>query len=666
MASRIAVIGDVTVDWAVLRRNGPQGPLQLEYHWDRTGDIELVSMPGGAALIADLLEGMGEDVATSELPEAALIDPACPQITRTFTTWAAFPEGPASRRARWRLSEFLGQEQGYITPSSPDVSTANVLVVDDANHGFRDDRAAWEPALSALPPGTPVLAKLASPLCEGPLWQRLGAARRAELVAYLPLSDLRKEDAAAGEALSWERLASEVVDAVRSRAALRNLRAVVVGVGLSGAVVVDSDGAKLVFDPAHLEGDWEAKHPGQPFGVGSTLVAVLASALARNPSGGLADTVGQALSVARRLHVAGLERNADGTWRPAGMSGGEAESEFSVTSIPHQRAWTVLGQRGEGPLRQLARDILLDGADPVALGLPIGRMGAWASVDRSEIESLRSIRNIIAEYLQQQAKPRPLSIAVFGPPGAGKSFAIKQMAAEWESSGQRIRTLEFNVSQFADENALSAAFQSVRDCAVEGALPLVFWDEFDSSRNGIELAWLARFLAPMQDGTFLDGTTVRPIGPALFAFAGGTHATMQSFKSRAAHVPGAKATDFMSRLRGYVDIMGPNRANEDDGSFVLRRALLLRQVLLRRVPQIASGNRIALDPGVASALLEVTSYVHGARSMEAIVEMSALQGRSRFARSSLPARHQLSLHVDPDEFAALIERDRTQESSRPI
>ena len=40
--------------------------------------------------------------------------------------------------------------------------------------------------------------------------------------------------------------------------------------------------------------------------------------------------------------------------------------------------------------------------------------------------------------------------------------------------------------------------------------------------------------------------------------------------------------------------------------------------------------------------------------MQAIVEMSALSGKPRFERSSLPARQQLALHVDAGVFLDLV------------
>ena len=70
--------------------------------------------------------------------------------------------------------------------------------------------------------------------------------------------------------------------------------------------------------------------------------------------------------------------------------------------------------------------------------------------------------------------------------------------------------------------------------------------------------------------------------------------------------------------------------------------------------------RLDIDPGVLRAFLDVTNYVHGARSMESIVDMSALSGRLRYERSALPPRHQIGLHTDPDEFLALVHAQNWQ------
>jgi hypothetical protein len=470
----------------------------------------------------------------------------------------------------------------------------------------------------------------------------------------ITLGDLRREDGAVGQALSWERTASEIVAALRGRPEFAKVGRVVVTVGLAGAVIIEGERATLVYDPEHLEGDWEAGRPGVPYGVGSAVVAAVAAGLQHG--GGVCDGVLKGLAFGRRIHERGLELKDDGTVRVARDSGTGIPDEpgvFDTQPIPAQANWTFLSERAGGNFREIAGRALLTGIETATAGIPIERMGEWMSIDRMEIESMRSVRNILREYLCQPGARRPVSIGAFGPPGSGKSFAINQMARQLGAAGA-IRALEFNLSQFHDEHALNGAFEAIRDCAVEGKLPLVFWDEFDSTRAGHQLGWLASFLAPMQDGAFFEGSAIRPIGRAVFVFAGGTHATMEAFMSNATSLPGAKATDFLSRLRGFVDVLGPNPADMQDESFVVRRALLLRTLLRRLAPQLCHGEVLAIDPGVCNAFLGIHAYLHGARSMQAIVEMSSLAGSSRYTRSNLPAAHQLSLHVDPEQFGALL------------
>jgi hypothetical protein len=114
----------------------------------------------------------------------------------------------------------------------------------------------------------------------------------------------------------------------------------------------------------------------------------------------------------------------------------------------------------------------------------------------------------------------------------------------------------------------------------------------------------------------------------------------------------------VSRLAGYVDVTGPNRQDGSDVAWPLRRALLLRSLVARRAPQMmrpeGGGLRLEIDDGVLRAFLLVGEYIHGARSMAAVVQMSALTGKPRFERSSLPARRQLALHVDADKFLDLV------------
>jgi hypothetical protein len=170
---------------------------------------------------------------------------------------------------------------------------------------------------------------------------------------------------------------------------------------------------------------------------------------------------------------------------------------------------------------------------------------------------------------------------------------------------------------------------------------------------------LKQFLAPMQDGKFTDGEAVHLIGRAIFIFAGGTAHTLDAFaRLDAADFVGAKGPDFVSRLRGFVNVRGTDRREPSDSLFVIRRALLLRSLLSRKVPALLDGTgTLRLDAGVLRAFLGCRSFVHGARSIESIIDMSLLGGREAFERACLPAAEQLALHVDAAEFMELATRE---------
>jgi hypothetical protein len=456
-------------------------------------------------------------------------------------------------------------------------------------------------------------------------------------------------------------MGSDVAKAVSARSDLAHADRVIVSIGMSGCVLIERDGpATLVYDPLHQDGDWEQEHPGTPVGLGTCVTAALVVQAVRSPQQpDWPQAARRGLTAARAVHdgrdVQSMTVPSFPIERIARLLANEQTTpSYEIVDIPDQDTWRIFTAVASDDHHSIAGRIVIEGVEDACRGLPIERFGAWSSIDRSEIESMRSVRTIIREYVMQLNRTRPLSLAVFGPPGSGKSFAIKQMARKWMGS-EKVTILEINLSQLASPQELPLALQRVRDCAVEGALPLVFWDEFDTAIGGRELGWLAQFLGPMQDGAYADGGISRPIGPAIFIFAGGTHPTMASFKARAVDLPAAKATDFLSRLRGYVDILGPNPQSEQDETFPLRRALLLRAILFGKAPAIIHHGRVDIDPGVLRAFLNVTTYVHGARSMEAIVDMSTLAGKLRFERSALPPAHQLSLHVDAREFFDLVQ-----------
>ena len=95
--------------------------------------------------------------------------------------------------------------------------------------------------------------------------------------------------------------------------------------------------------------------------------------------------------------------------------------------------------------------------------------------------------------------------------------------------------------------------------------------------------------------------------------------------------------------------------------------MLLRSLLLRKAKQLLdSNNRIRIDPGVLRALIKVPKYRHGARSIEAIIDMSMLNGRTCWEQAFLPPKQQLKLHVDEEMFSRLVVRDVLLGAARDV
>ena len=293
---------------------------------------------------------------------------------------------------------------------------------------------------------------------------------------------------------------------------------------------------------------------------------------------------------------------------------------------------------------------------------------AWAAFGRleavyyREIDQFLSIYGLLQKYLLTKDWQRPLSIAVFGPPGSGKGFTIKEILRE-ASGGIEPNPIEFNAAQFTSSRDLAYAFRQAQDRNLAGETPLVIFDEFDCNVGDAPVGWLKYFLMPMQDGKFQDDVSTYRIGRAILIFAGGTAHRFQEFAKKARTedaFKAAKAPDFISRLRGHLDISGLDSSGTVTDELMFRRAVVLRSLLCLLPGTVIDKftETAIIDDDVVRAFLKTTRFRHGVRSMEAILQMASIGGRPGIRRETIPSRDQLAMHVDADEFLGFVAGQR--------
>jgi hypothetical protein len=684
---KIVVTGDICIN--TLLWSASPGSAAV-YNWQSHNSVRTLTKPGEALLLAEMVSlSTKEPVATPSIP----VDISyAERFLRSFAELEAYPDNMDSKK--YRVSRFLGFSASTsgtpaLLPIMEDTIDASIIVIDDENNGFNNTPSYWPQAIVEPDTKPVVLYKMNNPIGANALWRHLEKHHVDETIVIINADDLRSKGVNISKGLSWEKTALDFVWQLGNNPNLTFLtgsRHLIVPFGLEGVIYCKNEEgveSTLYFLPYEFEGDITQTRFGRMFGLTSCFTAALAGAITRNvDKQAISDVLPKGIRLgmlaARRYYLDGFGSNPAESIFPDPQlfdlnSGDMTILEdiqdvriHKIKSQKCQKCWFILKEKSTANLAEIAFSIVKYGEDRSLRAIPTAKFGRLKTIDRTEIESYRSIRNLVTEYLAAKEVMRPLSIAVFGTPGSGKSFGVSEVASS--IAPEMIKKLSYNLSQFSSVSELTRAFHKIRDFSLEGIIPLVVFDEFDASYDG-KLGWLKYFLAPMQDGIFRDQEATHPIGRAIFVFAGGTSSTFSEFtgecisdeqeiRSFESEFSSAKGPDFVSRLRGYVNILGPNQANESDHLYIVRRAMMLRALVERKLQHIINENGEALiDNGVLRAMLKVPRYKHEARSMEAIIEMSMLSGAKRWEQSLLPSREQLMLHVDEEQFLSLMMRD---------
>ena len=182
----IVVAGDVALDWQIV--NLP------DHHVATAINGALLSRIGwhfgGSLLLSDLIAEMVKNhrqQGDNWILHRVTIDPAsiCADDDRyinSYASWTILPRTSSAEDAKkppvWRVKEYLGIAQA-VQPAhvqlASDTPEPDIIVLDDANLGFRDDRTLWPQAIAA--PGASgaaaarrpwIVVKMSKPLVQGP------------------------------------------------------------------------------------------------------------------------------------------------------------------------------------------------------------------------------------------------------------------------------------------------------------------------------------------------------------------------------------------------------------------------------------------------------------------------------------------------------------------
>ncbi|SEW43099.1 RyR domain-containing protein [[Clostridium] fimetarium] len=688
---KIAVTGDVCINlmqWSIDRK------CTRDLSWKNYPNVFRTFKDGEALLLSKLVE-MSTGVSVIA-PQIGSVDGYIQdKVLVSSTELELFPITDSDNNKTYRVKQYLGFTgptfgEPKLFPIINDDENADMVIIDDENNGFNSNEDFWPLALKSLEKSPIVLYKTNRLNCESLLWKHIEKYHIENTVVVINGNDLRSKGVNISRGLSWEKTALDFVWQMSNNPKLASLaksRHLIVPLGLEGAIYYNNQGetaqSHLYFLTNESEGEFIKESQGKMYGMTSCFVAGLARAMVSGMNKNdkficLDDGIREGMVATQKYFMNGFGKTVEDSF-PNPLIFEEKENDFIYkeniqdvlirnTSNPNcQGCWYIIKDKSSNSLLEIAYNIVKNGEKSALRFIPIARFGNLKVVDRTEIENFRSIKNLMTEYIYTSNVVRPLAIAVFGTPGSGKSFGVTEVASS--IAPELIVKLDFNLSQFHSISDLATAFHKVRDLSLQGKLPLVFFDEFDSDLNG-KLGWLKYFLAPMQDGTFREGDSIHPIGKAIFVFAGGTSSTFKEFCGENIsdekdydkffrEFQSTKGPDFISRLRGYVNILGPNQTdNEWDQLFIIRRAMLLRSLIERKTPYLINERGEAqIDYGVVCALLKVGSYKHEARSMEAIIEMSRLSHAKEWEQSHLPSKEQLKLHVDEEEFLRLLMKD---------
>lgn len=519
---KIIVAGDICIDWLLhnVSEKAPRDKEALKVNWKNASNTRMYALPGGALMLRDFIKKItGAEIVSYPAKKIENIPPN--KIIHSIAEVSYFPVKTGDDAKTVRIKNLYGysgpgDEKSLKIPElDGDASDADIVILDDAGNGFRNHPADWLDEFAGSGKKPIILYKMSWPLASGKLWEKVIGKHAHNLVLIINADDLREEGVNISRKLSWERTICDFMikfPAYKDFDCLARCPNILIRFGLEGVIHYfdmpeNADGgakklrkiSHLYYIPDQCEDENAEKTPGLMQGLTTAFVACLGAEIIREGDiscthGEIGKAITAAMAGSLNLLQEGYKLAGDRVHYPyseiCSSNRKELIKELDLTdfnaSSDYVGDWTILKDQTQmNTFLNIARKYVIHGPTDDLKNVPVVSFEKLVTADVSEIENFRSIRNLIKEYLDQKNSKRPLSLGVFGPTGAGKSFGIKQVAKAVRR--EKSEPLTYNVSQFDSPQDLVGAFHEIRDHTLKGTVPLIFFDEFDSSFNGESL-----------------------------------------------------------------------------------------------------------------------------------------------------------------------------------
>ena len=555
-------------------------------------------------------------------------------------------QGPKGNK-KWRIAQAFAADRKNLPCLSTDIINMHVhplsipAIFIDADHS---DLMENRNRIRGLFESRPYMVQTCDP--RKPEWASLRAEGLSCGLWLSSLSDM--SDGALSFAGTWENIHDRLLKYLRADSTLwadnHWKQWIVVRIHSDGVIAFGpaagyEEGLLLIF-AGDQPGSFAREGNGAVTGGRSFLTAALADAL--YDIGMIRESLQMGLSLLRRLNEEGYVGPPPGTsdWKLEGSTNlptylfkaPRADNILQYNRRPPESSWDSVCK-------------VVGGAQEDLRTVTVLNMGNLATCCPSHAETLLRFESRLKNHVRHGKGV--LSFTIFGGPGSGKSFVAQELAKAVDPEGKLFQNKIFNISQFGEPSRLIDALQSVQAIGLQGKIPFILWDEFDTTHQGAQAGWLPYFLMPMQDAKFFDGSYDIALGKCIFVFIGGTFSGENEFREWAMNSKEGKrlkGIDFHSRLDSALMVPSVDLPDDNSNAWLesspakLVRALMIRN-FLKKYQKVEAINQDLL------AYLIHARLQHGVRSLERIITSSELGSASVFEPYHLPPVDVLQIHV---------------------